>query len=122
MKININKLSSTTTQATLRQNHRGKKKLVFIVMWPTCMGLWLLGEAIDMGVGFDCFLLLFDLLPSNAATGVEVDKVDDDFRDLFRLLLLLLTMCDIDGGGGGGAEMGGDGGETAIWVVVQRCH
>ena len=86
------------------------------------MGLWLFGEAMDMGVGFDCFLLPFDLLPSNAATGVEVDNADDDFRDLFRLLLLLLTKCDIDGGGGGGAEMGGDGGETAIWITVQWCH
>ena len=73
----------------------------------------------DMGAGFDCFLLLFDLLPNSAATGVEVDNADDDFRDLFRLLLLL-TKCDIDGGGGGGAEMGGDGGETAIWIAVQR--
>ena len=72
-----------------------------------------------MGAGFDCFLL-FDLLPNSAATGVEVDKADDDFRDLFRLLLLL-TKCDIDGGGGG-AEMGGDGGETAIWIAVQWCH
>ena len=71
-----------------------------------------------MGAGFDCFLLLLDLLPKSAATGVEVDNADDDFRDLFRLLLL--TKCDIDGGGG--AEMGGDGGETAIWIVVQRCH
>ena len=71
-----------------------------------------------MGAGFDCFLLLFDLLPNSAATGVEVDNADDDFRDLFRLLL---TKCDIDGGGGG-AEMGGDGGETAIWIAVQRCR
>ena len=73
-----------------------------------------------MGAGFDCFLLLFDLLPNSAETGVEVDNADDDFRDLFRLLLL--TKCDIDGGGGGGAEMGGDGGETAIWIAVQRCR
>ena len=50
-----------------------------------------MGDAMDMGVGCDCFLLLF-LLPSawwctDAATGVEVDKQDDDdFRDRFRLL------------------------------------
>ena len=32
----------------------------------------------------------------------------------------LLTICDIDGGGagGGGAEMGGEGGETAIWSAA----
>ena len=32
-----------------------------------------------------------------------------------NLISSLLTICDIDGGGGGGgAEMGGDGGDTAI--------
>ena len=40
----------------------------------------------DMGVGCDCFLLL-DCNLAAAATGVEVDKEDDDdFRDRFRLL------------------------------------
>ena len=48
--------------------------------------MWLLGDAMDMGVGCDCFLLL-DCNLAAAATGVEVDKEDDDdFRDRFRLL------------------------------------
>ena len=40
------------------------------------MGLWLLGEAMDMGVGFDCFLLLLDLLPNNAAIEGQISSND----------------------------------------------
>ena len=58
----------------------------------TCRGVWLLGDAMEMGL---CFLLL-DLFPAalpNAwcteiGSAEEVDKEEEegDFRDRFRLL------------------------------------